>query len=481
MAPLTAWLPACSSEDSDLVIKIVGPGASFLLHEWGPIAQFLADRGFSVMAQSGRVNGDVGDSILRIRLATRPFHSMGHGCDVLIHLSDTLPEWRRFNLQPGSVLLWEPPTEPRLHQMVPEGVITYQVPLSKLSAPQAEGLTGKGMAALGVLLHLLGLPEESVCHFISVVAGPQSFSAGWQFADRTLGKRDAYSLPLSTTADEACRIILTSEQAVRIGFGVSACECETTCDRELFQSPTEWIARHAGMAGGMVSVLQSDRHPGVEAYRGPQGRVVALLKGDDSAIASCLNGFETPRVLVAADIPDAMALVIAGHDCIRSGLSDDVGIMIEDALTRRQQSVELRALQELAGRRAAAARDLVRPVQAEASGTSVEEERDGGMTVGYVAWGAAQGVVRDAVTLCRSFGLNVTGWYPKTILPFPQAGLEGFAKTVDRVVLIESSQIHGYEEQLRRACSVPFTVLRPQPGKSLTQMDIFLREGLGAA
>ncbi|MGA6829295.1 hypothetical protein ACO9S2_17025 [Nitrospira sp. NS4] len=480
MAPLTAWLPARSSEDFDLIIKIVGPGAALLLKEWGPIAQFLADRGFSVMAQSGRVNGDFGDCVLRVRLATRPFHSMGHGCDVLLHLSPTVPELWRFNLQPGSVLLWEPPAEPLAPPMLPEGVIAYPIPLGMLGAQQGEGLPGKGLAALGVLLHVLGFPEESLHCFSPLVTAPQSFVAGWHFADRTLTKRDAYSLPLSTAVEEAHRIILTPERAIMIGFGVSACGCESTCDQELARSPGQWVTRHTGMAGATVSVLQSDRHPGVDAYRGPQGRVTALLKGDASAIASCLNGFEAPSVLVAADVPDALALVIAGHNMIRSGLSDGVGIMIDDTLARRQQSVEISVVQELFRRRAVIARDPAMTAQPEAQGLFTEEEREGGITVGYVAWGAAQGVVRDAVALCRSFGMNVTGWYPKAIVPFPQEELEVFAKTVDRVVLIESSRTQGYEERLRGACSFPFTVLRPPPGKSLTPMDIFLREGLGA-
>lgn len=105
MAPLTAWLPARSNQDFDLAVNIVGPGASVLLKEWSPIGQFLIDRGFWVIAQGGQLNDESGDRVLRLRIGTRPFYSMGHGCDVLVYLGDTDPELRRFNLQPGSVLL----------------------------------------------------------------------------------------------------------------------------------------------------------------------------------------------------------------------------------------------------------------------------------------------------------------------------------------------------------------------------------------
>jgi pyruvate/2-oxoacid:ferredoxin oxidoreductase alpha subunit len=91
-----------------------------------------------------------------------------------------------------------------------------------------------------------------------------------------------------------------------------------------------------------------------------------------------------------------------------------------------------------------------------------------------------QGVVRDAVALCRSFGLRVAGLYPKLIVPFSYEDMESFAKTVGRVVLVESGQTQGYWDRLRATFSFEPAVLSPQPGKSLTPMDIFLREGLGA-
>lgn len=234
------------------------------------------------------------------------------------------------------------------------------------------------------------------------------------------------------------------------------------------------------MAGAIVSVLQSDSHAGVQAYRGPQGRVMAMLRGDDTAIASCLRGFDAPRVFVAADVPDALRLLIEGHELIRSGLSDGVGVLIEETVALRHQSVEVLSLVDMIRRRSADRPDTATPRQPETVVAMGEQDRERDADVGFVAWGAAQGVVRDAVTLGRNFGLNVVGFYPKVIVPFPHEQLEAFARTVNRVVLVESNQTQGYEERLRAACSFHPAVLRPLPGKPLTPMDIFLREGLGA-
>ncbi|MEK7300688.1 MAG: hypothetical protein AAB072_06280, partial [Nitrospirota bacterium] len=91
-----------------------------------------------------------------------------------------------------------------------------------------------------------------------------------------------------------------------------------------------------------------------------------------------------------------------------------------------------------------------------------------------------QGVVRDAVALCRSFGLQTAAFYPKRIVPFSGEEMESFAKTVDRVVIVESGQTQGYWDRLRPGFSFEPAMLTPSPEKSLTPMDIFLREGLGA-
>ena len=480
MAPLTAWLPARSNQDFDLAVNIVGIGASVLLKEWSPIGQFLIDRGFSVIAQGGQPNDESGDCVLRLRIGTRPFYSMGHGCDVLVYLGDTDPELRRFNLQPGSVLLWEPPREPRRYPILPEGVIAYGIPLTDLGRQHAEGWPSKGVAALGVLLQLLGVPEDSLPRFTGLMTAPRSFAAGWDFACRALNKYDAYSLPFIHSQEERSRMFLTLEQAIMLGYAVSSCECRTACQRELVESPVQWTAKHLGVAGAIVSVLESDSHPGVQAYRGPQGQVMTLLRGNDSAIASCLNAFEAPRIFVASDIPDTLNLVLAGHDLIRSGESDGVGVLIEDTLALRHQSIDIGALSSMIRRGNEAVRDLSRLSGHKGSLAGAERDWDTEADVGFVAWGIAQGVVRDAVELCRSFGLRVAGLYPKRIVPFSYEDMESFAKTVGRVVLVESGETQGYWDRLRAPFSFDPVVLTPQPGHALTPMDIFLREGLGA-
>ena len=123
MAPFTAWLPARLDQEVDLIIKIVGPTTSALVKDRAVIAQSLIQKGLSVIIQSSRVDDDRSPFTLTIRLATKPFSSMGSGCDVLVDLTGTDPEWQRVGLQPGSVLIWEPSAEEQTHRFLSQGVV----------------------------------------------------------------------------------------------------------------------------------------------------------------------------------------------------------------------------------------------------------------------------------------------------------------------------------------------------------------------
>ncbi len=431
------------------------------------------------MIEKSRMAGELSEFSLNTRIASQPFHSMGHGCDILVLLSDNVPDWPRLGLQPGSVILMDSTANRLEPENLPSGAIVYAAPCQTLAQRNEEGPVGTALAAVGALLHLLGSSADALLRWTTSVSAPRSLAAGADFARRTIEKRDAYSLP-AVDLDGSRGVLLDAEQAVRLGYAVSACECRTICDSDLIASPIEWTTQHLRLAESLVSVLESDRHPGVQAFRGPQGKVMALLRGNDGAIASCLNGFTAPKIFVAADLLDVVRLVMAGHHLVRAGESDGFGILIEESLASRRQSIEPFVLGRLIRELNHSGPDRDKRSPSVASATIVERDGDPEADVGFVAWGAAQGVVRDAVALCRSLGLNVAGLYLKQIVPFHHEEIESFAKTVGRVVVVESGQTQGYWDRLRGSFSFVYTTLTPQQDQPLTPMDIFLREGLGA-
>jgi hypothetical protein len=479
MAPFSAWLPAHPNQDFDLAVKIVGRSASGLIDEFATIVQAMSLHGCQVMVQTGRLNGGSGHLVLRLRIASRPFYSMGHGCDVVVYLDQDLQEFRRFGLQPGSVLVWEPPEQLPLHPLLPDGIIAYPVPLQELNAQYSQDTWGKGFVAMGVLAQLLGFSEEARRVCLKSLSASRLFDSGYQFSSRSLVKHDIYSLPLAARGD--ARIVLSPEKAVKLGFATSHCESGTECVGELERSPTQWIARHLAMADKMVSVLHSEQFPDVQAYRGPQGKVFALFHGDDASILSSLNGCSDPRIFVAADTVDALRLLVGGHRLIETNRADVVGVVVEEALTARLESVGIGALSAtMSGGKANASDEFD---GAEEDGTATmraEREGEDDAEVGFIAWGATQGVVRDALTLCQSLGMSVAALYPKQIVPLPVAQLESFAGTVKRVVVVESGQTRTHADRIEEACSFRPSVVMPDKGTALTAMDLFMREDLGA-
>jgi hypothetical protein len=480
MAPFSAWLPAHPNQDFDLAVKIVGRSASGLIDELATIVQAVTLHGCQVMAQSGRLNGGSGHLVLRLRIASRPFYSMGHGCDVVVYLDQDPPEFWRFGLQPGSVLVWEPPEQLPLHPLMPDGIIAYPVPLRELNAQYSQDTWRKGFVAMGVLAHLLGFSEEARRVCLNSLSASCLFECGYQFASRSLVKHDIYSLPLAARRD-AC-IVLSPENAVKLGFAAThCCESGTDCARELERSPTQWIARHLAMADKMVSVLHSEQFPDVQAYRGPQGKVFALFRGDDASILSSLNGCSDPRILVAADAVDALRLLVVGHRWIETNRAGVVGVVVEEALTTRLESVGVGALAAAMSGKKADAADGFDGVEEDGTATMrAEREGEDGAEVGFIAWGATQGVVRDALMLCRNLGMSVAALYPKQMVPLPVAQLESFAGTVKRVVVVESGQTRAHADRIEGACSFRPSVVMPDKGTTLTPMDLFMREDLGA-
>jgi hypothetical protein len=479
MAPFSAWLPAHPNQDFDLTVKIVGRSASGLINDLAPIAQALTLHGCQVMVQTGRLNGGSGHLMLHLRIASRPFYSMGHGCDVVVYLDQGPLEFRQFGLQPGGVLVWEPPEQVTLHSPLPDGVITYQVPLRELNAQHSQDTEGKGFVAMGVLAHLLGFSEEARLVCLKSLSASRLFDSGYQFASRSLVKHDIYSLPLDGRGDT--HIVLSLEHTVKLGFAASHCEAGTGCAGEMKRSPTQWMARHLAMADKMVSVLHSEQFPDVQAYRSPQGNVFALFRGEDASILSSLNGCSDPKILVAADAIDALRLLVVGHRLIETNRAGVVGVVVEEALTARLESVRVGALAAaMSGKTADAADGIDGAEEVGSAPMQAEREGEDNAEVGFIAWGATQGVVRDALMLCRNVGMSVAALYPKQIVPFPVAQLESFADTVKRVVVVESSQTRTHADRIERACLFRPSVVMPHKGTALTPMDLFMKEDLGA-
>ncbi|TAJ10201.1 MAG: hypothetical protein EPO61_03455 [Nitrospirae bacterium] len=477
MSPFTAWLPIRPERISDLVLKMVGTGTAGLINGVTALEYALTEQGLRVMAQtSGPAWGRSGSDV-RLRVSTEPITSMGSGCDVVACVDRAALQQQWPDLQPGSVFVHEAGGFGAEAAAVPDGVITYAVPFSDLHRRCGARFSGKGFIAAGVLSNLLGISVQPVRDRIRPRVGLRYFDAGVGFASSHLEKRDIYVTPSPASAPR--QILLDAQQALLLGLTIGGCDCRTACAQSLDRTPHEWVAEHVKAAREHVSTLAHRETSCLQVDQGADGEVMALLgAADPSAVPE--QGANRPRVLVAADMLDAIRLVGLARRAGRAS-SGAVRVVVDEILAARQQSVPVEQLADIvAGTTHDPANKVSPPPPSLAWWPSAEWDHEPGATIGYVAWGAAQGVVREAVALCRSFGLNVAALYPKVLWPAPTQELETFAKTVGRVIIVEPNRAGRYTRFIRNWTSLPAVTVMPEPGRALTPMDIFMREGLGA-
>lgn len=458
------------------MLSFVGEGIAGLKEGLSALEQALMGEGFDVMAQKVRVDGQGRRSTVRLRVSTEPVTSMGTGCDVLACLDEDVSQLAPFGLARGSVLICDTASLAILSPVAKtSGAIVYPVPFPDLGRQVGKRFSGKGLIAVGVLARLLGIPHQTVRGRLTGELRGRFVDAGFRYAEQYLTKRDVFALEPPQII--LPRVLLDAHQAVLLGLGVSGCECGPSCLSGCERLPEAWVVTHVNEARQLVSTLKNRRCPGVTVYRGPGGRPMAMIGADPTeALAGDVG--HNPVVLVAADLVDAVRMMGIAQFLVREQ-NGEIWVAVDEMLAGRVQSVPVHAL-------AQASRHLR---QAHGEGVSagpawwplgVERDGEPDADVGYVAWGAAQGVVRETVALCRSFGMNVAALYPKTLSPMPVDDIRSFAASVRHLVVVEPTQAGHYTDWVTRQTGLNPSTIRPEPGEVLTPTDLFMREGLGA-
>lgn len=477
MPPFTAWLPARRDHESDLVLTLAGEGVVGLKEGLSALERALMAEGFDVMVQKGRGDGRGRGTTVRLRVSTEPVTSMGTGCDVFACLDEDMAQLAPFGLMRGSVLICEQTSLAKVSPAAKEaGVIAYPVPFADLGRRVGKSFSGKGLIAVGVVARLLGMPRDTVRNRVTVEFRRRYVDAGFRYAEEHLPKRDVFALEPPQAA--LPRVLLDAHQAVLVGLGVSECGCGPACLSGCERSPDEWVAAHVSEARQLVSSLKNRRFPGVTVYRGPEGRTMVMVGADPTEALADDDGDRNPVVLVAADLADAVRLVGIAHRLVRDQ-DGEVWVAVDEMLAGRTQSVPVHALEETARWMRPACSEVV-PAGPVRWPLRVEQDGEPGADVGYVAWGAAQGVVREAVALCRSFGLAVSALYPKVLNPAPVDDIRSFAASVGCLVVVEPGRSRRYTNWVTAQTGLAPSTIEPEPEGTLTPMDLFMREGLGA-
>ncbi len=477
MAPFTRWLPASPERSSDIVIEVVGDCTGELTKGTTALEQGLADQGFAVLAQTERLDGIGPATSVRLRVSQETLSSTGSGCDVLVHLGRKLPPHNSFHLQRSSILLCDarsvlnaqPPA-------IPEGVIVYPVPFADLHHRHGRS-SEKEVIAIGVLSHLLGMPEEVIRRRMRPDFRTKYFDIGVNWAARHLRKRDICAFPLPPLHPHL-QVLLNARQVVGLGLAMGNCHCGPACVQHLEQSPEEWIGEHVSVSWKDLALSLTRNGMAQESYHNSHAGILVHLGVHDPTTIRGNDATNAPLMLVPANLSDALRCMVEARRLVRADMP--VWIIMDELLTGRAQSIPVPMLEEAAGK-AAQPEGGEGPSKICTPEWLCKAERDGddNADVGFVAWGAAQGVVREAVAFCRSFGLKVAALYPKVLRPLPVDDLQVFSTTVNRLIVVEADRTAPYTRLIAAETSLRPASIVPEPGQSLTPMDIFLREDLG--
>jgi hypothetical protein len=178
-------------------------------------------------------------------------------------------------------------------------------------------------------------------------------------------------------------------------------------------------------------------------------------------------------ILVPADVLEVFRLT----SLARFLRKDTTQIAIDEGLFNCSQTVPSERFAECIRETFYANRNASLRAGLLTQGLRAQREGEVPADVGFVAWGSTQGAVREAIGLCRKFGMNVAALYPKVLWPFPTDELEAFATTVKQLVVVEPNRMGNLTRLIQGAtCLHPMQIV-PEVGRQLNLMDIFLKEG----
>jgi len=239
----------------------------------------------------------------------------------------------------------------------------------------------------------------------------------------------------------------------------------------------DWVASHIQMARSVVTAgVHRDDRPAEGEFRGRHSQVTAVMGVSDLPGLVKPESKWQPIILVPTD-----ALEIAEFISLARSVPEDgrisIHVAIDKNLSHCSQTVSSERLVDYA-------RDSV-SVMPISSGQPIfmrpplRAGREGDMPadVGFVAWGATQGKVREALELCGKFGMKVAALFPKVLWPFPTQDIQDFEKTVRQLVVVEPNRLEHFTQLIQAHTSLQPSRIVPEIGESLNPLDIFLNEG----
>lgn len=218
---------------SDLTIRIGGEGGEGIISAGDMIAQAAVRSGLRVLTFKtfpAEIRG--GYAMYQTRFSTDEILSEGSDIEVLCVFNKEALDKNIKTIQPGSVLVYDYPGGDIEEEVKIDGVICYNVPMSKIAKKDLEMYRAKNMVALGALSELFDISFESLQGTIKSKFGKKgekvvsinmkAIQIGADYVKENHTKTDPYKMGKADKVDEDI-IIISGNDAAGLGAVIAGC------------------------------------------------------------------------------------------------------------------------------------------------------------------------------------------------------------------------------------------------------------------
>jgi len=147
----------------DLTIKVAGEGGEGVISSGDFIMQAATRSGMEVMTfKSFPAEIKGGYALSQVRISDHKILSQGDGFDILVAFNGEAYEINKPLLTPGTIMVWDGPHGGDFEPEEIEGVQMFAVPMSDIAKKTLKNYLFKNMVAMGAVIELFGLPEDSL-------------------------------------------------------------------------------------------------------------------------------------------------------------------------------------------------------------------------------------------------------------------------------------------------------------------------------